>query len=178
LQGYPATFMTSFHLEAGDKRFLNDFIRSFPTVTVVEMDVVIAQIRGIIKQVSAAIELVLGVILIAGALVLIAGGQASVDTRLYEGAILRALGASRGLILGSVVIEFAVLGLFAGVLATVAAELSVYILQTQALAMEYSPHPVLWLVGPLLAVLVIGTLGVWNCRRVVSTPPLLVLREI
>lgn len=178
LQGYPATFMTSFHLAAGDKRFLNDFIRSFPTVTVVEMDVVIAQIRGIIDQVSAAIELVLAVILVAGALVLIAGVQASVDSRLYEGAILRALGARRGLILGSVVIEFAALGLFAGVLATVAAELSVFILQTQVLAMDYSPHPMLWLVGPAVAVLMIGALGVWNCRRVVSTPPLLVLREI
>ncbi len=178
LQGYPATFMTSFHLDSSDKRFLNDFIRSFPTVSVIEMDVVIAQIRGIIDQVSVAIELVLAVILAAGGLVLIAGVQASVDSRLYEGAILRALGASRSLILGALVIEFAVLGLFSGVLATVGAEIAVYILQTQVLAMDYTPHPVLWLVGPVVAVLMIGGLGVWNCRRVVSTPPLLVLREI
>lgn len=178
LQGYPATFMTSFHLDSSDKHFLNEFIRDYPTVSVIEMDVVIAQIRGIINQVSAAIELVLAVILAAGGLVLIAGVQASVDSRLYEGAILRALGASRSLILGAVVIEFAVLGLFSGLLATVGAELAVYILQTQALAMDYQPHPLLWLVGPVVAVLMIGGLGVWNCRRVVSTPPLLVLREI
>ena len=178
LQGYAATFMTSFHLENTDKRFLNEFIRSFPTVSVIEMDVVIEQIRNIITQVSAAIELVLVVILIAGALVLIAGVQASVDARLFEGAILRALGASRGLIMGGLVIEFAVLGLFAGLLATVAAEISVYILQTQALDMSYRPHPVLWLVGPVVAVVMIGALGVWNCRRVVSSPPLLVLREL
>ncbi len=178
LQGYPATFMTSFHLDSSDKRFLNDFIRAFPTVSVIEMDVVIAQIRGIINQVSAAIELVLAVILAAGGLVLIAGVQASVDARLFEGAILRALGAGRSLILGAVVIEFAVLGLFSGLLATVGAEISVYILQTQVLSMDYRPHPLLWLVGPVVAVLMIGGLGVWNCRRVVSTPPLLVLREI
>ncbi|MEP5764518.1 MAG: FtsX-like permease family protein [Halieaceae bacterium] len=178
LQGYAATFMTSFHLEAKDKRFLNEFIRSYPTVSVIEMDLVIAQVRTIIAQVSAAIELVLAVILAAGALVLIAGVQSSVDARLYEGAILRALGASRGLILGSVVIEFAALGLFAGLLATVAAEIAVAILQTQALDMSYSPHPEIWLLGPLLAVLMIGALGVWNCRRVVSSPPLLVLREL
>jgi putative ABC transport system permease protein len=178
LQGYAATFMTSFHLESADKRFLNEFIRSFPTVTVIEMDVVIDQVRTIIEQVSAAIELVLVVILIAGALVLIAGVQASVDTRLFEGAILRALGASRGLILGGLVIEFAALGLFAGLLATIAAEISVFILQTQALDMSYTPHPMLWLVGPVVAVVMIGALGVWNCRRVVSSPPLLVLREL
>ena len=178
LQGYPATFMTSFHLESGDKGFLNEFIRSFPTVTVVEMDVVIKQVRGIITQVSAAIELVLGVILAAGALVLIAGVQASVDARLYEGAILRALGAQRRLIMGALVIEFSALGLFAGLLATFAAEISVFILQTEALDMDYSAHPLLWSLGPLVAVVLIGALGVWNTRKVVSSPPLLVLREL
>jgi putative ABC transport system permease protein len=178
LQGYPATFMTSFHLDAADKPFLNGFIRAYPTVTVIEMDVVIAQVRGIITQVSSAIELVLLVILFAGALVLIAGVQSSVDSRLFEGAILRALGASRGLILGGVVIEFAALGLFAGLLATVAAEIAVFVLQTRALEMQYSMHPEIWLLGPAAAVLLIGALGVWNCRRVVSSPPLLVLREL
>jgi putative ABC transport system permease protein len=178
LQGFPATFMTSFHLESSEKSFLNEFIREFPTVTVVEMDVVIAQVRSIISQVSAAIELVLGVILAAGALVLIAGVQASVDSRLYESAVLRALGARRKLLLGSLIIEFSALGLFAGLLATVAAELSVLILQTQVLDMEYTPHPMLWMIGPLVGVAIIGTLGVWNCRQVVSSPPVAVLREL
>ena len=178
LRGYPATFMTSFHLDRSEKSLLNQFIRQYPTVTVIEMDVVIEQVRGIINQVSAAIELVLVVILSAGALVLIAGVQSTVDTRLYEGAILRALGARRGLILGGVVIEFAALGFFAGLLATVAAEIAVYVLQTFALDMDYSPHPEIWLLGPVMAVLMIGALGVWNCRRVVSSPPLLVLREL
>ena len=178
LQGYPATYMTSFHLDTADKGFLNTFIREFPTVTVVEMDVVIEQVRSIIEQVSAAIELVLVVILVAGALVLTAGVQASVDARLHEGAILRALGASRRLIMGALVIEFAVLGLFAGVLATVAAEITAFILQTEVLGMGYSAHPMLWGLGPLVAVALIGALGVWNTRRVVSSPPLLVLREL
>ncbi len=178
LRGYPATFMTSFHLDRTEKPFLNTFIRQYPTVTVIEMDVVIEQVRGIINQVSAAIELVLVVILSAGALVLIAGVQSTVDTRLYEGAILRALGARRNLILGGVVIEFAALGFFAGLLATIAAEIAVYVLQTFALEMNYNPHPQIWLLGPIMAVVMIGALGVWNCRRVVSSPPLLVLREL
>lgn len=178
LQGYPATFMTSFHLERKDKQFLNQFIRNFPTVTVVEMDVVINQVRTIIGQVSSAIELVLVVILAAGALVLIAGVQASVDARLQEAAILRTLGASRRLLLGSLVIEFSALGFFAGVLATIGAELSVMILQIAVLDMDYTPHPLLWLLGPAAGILLIGGLGVWNCRQVVSVPPLAVLREL
>ncbi|HBM83302.1 MAG TPA: ABC transporter permease, partial [Halieaceae bacterium] len=84
LAPYPATFMTSFYLQPEQKPFLNGFIRQFPTVTVVEMDVVVAQVRGIVSQVSAAVELVLAVIMAAGALVLVAGVQASVDARMHE----------------------------------------------------------------------------------------------
>jgi len=178
LAGYPATFMTSFHLDPADKDVLNQLLRSFPTVTIIEMDVVIAQIRDIIVQVSRAIELVLLVIFGAGALVLIAGVQASVDARMQESAILRALGAPRRLILGGLLIEFAALGLCAGLLAVMGAELSVYVLQTQAMEMDYRPSPWLWPVGVGAGALAIAALGVWSCRKVVSTPPVAVLREL
>jgi putative ABC transport system permease protein len=178
LVDYPATFMTAFHLDPDNKAFLNRFIRAFPTVTVIEMDVVVEQIRGIIAQVSAAIELVLGVILAAGALVLVAGVQASVDARMHESAILRALGASRRLILGGLLIEFAALGLFAGLLATVAAEFSVFVLQTQAMDMRYTPTPWVWPIGLAVGAVTIASLGVFACRRVVSSAPIAVLREL
>ena len=178
LRNYPATYMSSFHLQSGEKAFLNQLVRQFPTVTVVEMDVVLQQLRSIIGQVSAAVELVLGMILAAGALVLIAGVQASVDSRRLESALLRSLGARRGLLLGSLWIEFSALGLCAGLLATIGAELSVWLLQSRVLEMDYVAHPLLWLLGPLSGVLLIGVLGVWNCRKVVSTPPLVVLREL
>ena len=178
LADYPATFMTSFYLAPGDKAFLNRFIRTFPTVTVIEMDVVVEQIRSIVQQVSAAIELVLAVILAAGSLVLVAGVQASVDARMHESAILRALGARRGLVLGGLFIEFATLGLFAGLLATVAAELSVYMLQEWVMDMRYTPSPWVWPLGIGAGVVLIGGLGVFSCRKVVSSPPVALLREL
>jgi putative ABC transport system permease protein len=178
LAPYPATFMTSFHLDPADKVFLNRFIRRFPTVTVIEMDIVVEQIRTIVNQVSAAIELVLAVILAAGGLVLVAGVQASVDARMHESAILRALGARRNLILGGLLIEFATLGLFAGLLATVAAELSVYMLQSWVMDMSYSPSPWVWPVGIGCGMVLIAGLGVFSCRKVVSSPPVALLREL
>jgi putative ABC transport system permease protein len=178
LASYPATFMTSFHLAPDNKVFLNSFIRRFPTVTVIEMDLVINQIRSIINQVSAAIELVLAVILATGALVLVAGVQASVDARMHESSILRALGARRQLILGGLLIEFAALGLFAGLLATVAAELSVALLQIWVMDMSYAPSPWLWPFGLGAGTLLIAGLGVFSCRKVVSHPPVAVLREL
>ncbi|MEM8563506.1 MAG: FtsX-like permease family protein [Pseudomonadota bacterium] len=178
LAPYPATFMTSFFLPSGDKAFLNEFVRSFPTVTVIEMDVVVEQIRTIVDQVSSAIELVLAIILATGSLVLVAGIQASVDARMHESAILRALGARRGLLLGGLFIEFAALGLFAGLLATVAAESSVYVFQEWVMDMRYSPTPSVWPLGIGLGMLLIAGLGVFNCRKVVSSPPVALLREL
>ena len=177
LTDFSATFMTSFHLGEKKKTFLNPFIREFPTVSVFEMDVVIAQLRNIVKQVSAAVELVLAIILLAGALVLIAGVQASVDSRRQESALLRALGARRGLVLGALAIEFASLGFFAGLLAVLGAELSAFALQVWVLELGYRPSFWLWPVGVGGAMLLIGALGVISCRSSVSTPPLLVLRE-
>ena len=178
LSRYPGMLLTSFYLEPGQKPVIGDLIDDFPTLTVIELDVVIDEIRAIVDQVSQAIELVLMIIMVAGALVLIAGVTASVDERLHESAILRALGARRGRILGAIAIEFSMMGAIAGVLAVVGAELSGWLLQTQMLELDYQPGWILWPFGLVLGALVIGGLGTYTCRRVVSVPPIQVLREL
>jgi putative ABC transport system permease protein len=94
-------------------------VRALPTVTVIELDIVIREMRAVVDQVARALELVLGVILMAGGLVLISGVRSSLDGRLRESALLRAVGARRGLVLGALWIEFLVLGGLAGLLAGV-----------------------------------------------------------
>lgn len=178
LSQYPAMFITSFHLRPENKLFLNRLIRQYPTATVIEMDIVVEQIRQVVGQVSAAIELVLVIILAAGGLVLIAGVQSSVDDRMREGAILRALGGKQRLLLGGLMIEFSVLGLLAGGLAVLGAEGSTWLLKTRVLDMDYAPSMWIWPVGLVLGTLVIAVLGVLSCRSVVSTSPLTVLREL
>jgi putative ABC transport system permease protein len=178
LDDFPSTYMTSFHLEPENKLFLNRMLKRYPTITVIEVDAIIAQIKAIIAQVSLAIELVLTLILLSGTLVLLSSIQASMDERFQQHAILRTLGASRKLIMGSLVIEFCALGLFAGLLATAGSEATVYGLETQIFDLEYTAHPWLWLLGPAVGVLLIGVIGTFATRRVVLTPPTAVLRDL
>ncbi len=178
LADVPATYMTSFYLAPDRKRFLNDILSNYPTITVIEVDELINQVQQIVSRVTQAVELVLVLVLGAGALVLIASIQASRDQRMKEHALIRTLGGSRRLIAGSLASEFSILGLFAGVVAVVGAEITVYALESQVFEMAYQARPWFWLVGPLLGTLIVVTVGYLGTRSLISTPPATVLRDL
>ena len=172
-----ATFLSTALMEREQKILLNDLIRLFPTVVIIEIDALIEQIQTIIAQVTSAIELISILVLICGALVLLSCVNASLDERFRENAILRTLGAGKKLILTSLLIEFASIGIVAGLIATIGAEVTLYYLQEQVFQQEFSPHYWVWAAGPLLGMLIIGGLGINSTRRVVHTSPLAVLRS-
>ena len=178
LADVPATYMTSFYLPPDRKRFLNDILSRYPTITVIEVDELISQVQQIVSRVTQAVELVLVLVLGAGALVLIASIQASRDQRMKEHALIRTLGGSRRLIAGSLASEFSILGLFAGVVAVVGAEITVYALESQVFEMPYQARPWFWLAGPLIGTLIVVTVGYLGTRSLISTPPATILRDL
>jgi len=178
LRDVPATYMTSFYLAPQDKAFLNRLLAAFPTMTVIEVDKVIAQIQSIVGRVTQAVQLVLSLVLVAGCLVLIASIQASGEERLREHALLRALGASRRLVRGALGAEFALLGAFAGLIAAFGAEVTVFALDKQVFELSPQLHPWVWLAGPVLGAAVVCGIGLLSTRALVGSPPVMVLREL
>jgi putative ABC transport system permease protein len=178
LSEVPVTYMTSFYLAPDQKPWLNDLLAAFPTVTVIEVDKVIAQIQSIVARVTQAVQLVLALVLGAGALVLVASIQASSEDRLREHALLRALGASRRLVRGALGAEFALLGAFAGVIAALGAEATVFALDKQVFQLAPQFHPWVWATGPALGAAIVGAIGVLGTRRIVAAPPVRVLRAL
>ena len=178
LDGQPATYMTSFYLPRERKPFLNELLSRYPTISVIDVDQILAHLRGIIARVAQAVELMLALVLCAGVLVLIASIQSSRDLRLRELALLRALGGTRRLITGALVIEFATLGAFAGAVAVIGAEITTFALNSQVFELTTGLHPRLWAVGPLFGMLVVTAVGYLGTRGLVHSPPATVLRGV
>jgi putative ABC transport system permease protein len=177
IEGFPATWMTSFYLPPGDKPVLIELVRNYPAVTVLEMDLIIAQVERIFRQVTLAVEYVLLFVLLAGFAVLFAALQASLDERLYEGALLRALGASRRQLRSGHLAEFITLGALAGLVAAIGTECIAWVLYSQVLHFDYSFKWPVWIAAPLLGAVLIGAAGYRGTRPVVERSPVLLLRE-
>ena len=177
LQDLPATYLTSFYLPPHSEKQLVELSRQFPAVTLLQVEALLEQLRSIMAQVSLAVEYVLLFVLAAGLAVLFAGLQATLDERLRQGALLRALGAERRLLLRARRAEFGLLGAGSGLLAAAGCELASFLLYRYALELQWQPHPWLLLL-PLIGALLVGGAGVWGTRRALNASPLTVLREV
>ena len=178
LAGQPSTYMTSFHLPLERKIELSSMLRQFPSITIVDLDRLMEQVRSILGQVTLAVEFVLLFVLLAGFAVLYAALQASLDERLHEGALLRTLGASRRQLRSAHLAEFGLLGGLAGLMAAIGAELIAWLLYTRVFDLDYHWQWPMWLWLPGLGALLIGLVGYLATAQVVRHSPLAVLRRL
>ncbi len=176
LTDLPTTYLTSFYLAPGHDQQVVELARAFPAVTLLQVEALLEQLRSILAQVTLAVEYVLLFVLAAGMAVLFSGLQATLDERIRQGALLRALGAERRLLVKARRIEFGLLGAASGVLAAVGTELISLALYRYAFNLQWHPHP--WLLMlPLVGALLIGGAGVFGTRRALNASPLAVLRD-
>ena len=174
---FPTTYMTSFKLTKEEKSLLRELVAHYPAVTVLEMDRVIEQVGRIFRQVTLTIEYVLVFTLLAGFAVLFAALQASQDDRLYEGALLRALGGNRRQLRTGHLAEFTALGGLAGLLAAMGTECLAWVLYSEVLHLEHSFQWRIWIIAPIAGALLIGVAGYWGTRTVVGRSPMLLLQN-
>ncbi|HEY4368475.1 MAG TPA: FtsX-like permease family protein [Steroidobacteraceae bacterium] len=170
------TYITSVHIPTQQRTVLNDFVRRFPEVTAIDLEAILAQVRGVMDKAALAVQYVFGFTLLAGITVLLAAIQATRDERRYESAMLRTLGASRRTVLQGVAAEFTTLGLLSGTLAAVGASVAGYFLATQVFNLRYSPDPLVWIVGLVAGAALVGISGTLATRSVVNHPPVATLR--
>jgi len=177
LDGFPASYIAGLKVPDAGRDALVQLVRQHPTVSVIDIDAILAQIKGIIDKASLAVQAVFVFTLAAGIAVLFAAVQSTIDERRFESAMLRALGARRRTVLSGVLAEFAALGLVAGMLASAGASLLAAIISVQLFELDYTFNVALWLAGLGGGVMLVCVSGYVAARGAINAPPIEVLRS-
>lgn len=172
----PTTYIASLRLDQEQRSVLVKLVRTHPSISVIDLDSILQQIRGIVEKASLAVQAVFVFTLAAGVAVLFAAVQSTIDERRFESALLRALGARRRTVFAGVMAEFAALGFAAGLLASAGASILAAIVARQLFELPYEFNPLLWIVGLAAGVLVVCVSGYFAARGAVNAHPVDVLR--
>ena len=178
LQDFPATYISSFHLEKNNKDFLTQLVRQFPNVTVLDVQQMINQIRDIMEKVTLIIEAVFLFTLVAGILVMIATMQSTHDERIRDNAIMKTLGASKKQLRKILFTEFFLIGAISSLVATLAANLTGYAIATNLMNMQYQIHITSVGVSLIIGTAIITTTGLIAFWRYHKISPVSTLRQV
>lgn len=173
---FPATYISSFYLSRENKQLLNTLIKNFPSITVLEIDDIMNQVKAIMQQVSSTIGYVMLFVLLAGIIVLAAVMQSSMEQRIQSAVIMRTLGAKKSFLQRSHLTEFALLGYLSGLLAVIGTETISYFLYTQIFDLNFELHFMLWFYGPLFASTLIILISYFYIRNITKSSPTKTLR--
>jgi putative ABC transport system permease protein len=176
IDGYPASYMTSFHLPERQLDTLAALAGAFPNVLVIDIATIIGQVTRIMEQVSAAVQFVFLFTLVAGIVVLYAAVAATRDERVFEAAVLRTLGASRRQVTLAHCVEFSAIGALAGLFAAAGATGLGYFVATRVLNVPFAPGGLIWVLGVAGGMAGVAVAGLAATRGVLRVPPLASLR--
>ncbi len=178
LDGQPVSYVTSFYLPPRHNDLLNALVQQFPNLLVIDVAQIMAQVQIMMTQVSKAVQFVFLFTLLAGLVVFYAAMASTQDERIQQAAVMRTLGASRAQLTRAHLAEFAVIGALAGLVAAAGASGLGFVLAVKVLNLSYNFSPLAWVAGVALGSAGIALAGHLGTRRVLSTPPMLVLREL
>ncbi len=178
LDALPASAIASVYVPPDTTDVLPGFVKTFPGITVLALDKLIANIEAVFAQIIGAIQLLLGFLLAAGMAVVVATLLASLDARQQEAVLLRTLGAQRAYLAKGLWSEFIALGVLAGLLASVCAEIAMALIAERLFELPVRLHPWLWLALPTAGALLVGMSGWLTTRHITRVPPMQSIRTM
>jgi putative ABC transport system permease protein len=149
---------------------------AYPTVTVISIADVLLRIETVVDQITVVIRFLAGFSILAGLTILASSIASTRFRRMREAVVLKTLGASRTRIVKTFSVEFSVLGLLAGVVGVIFANLLTRVLLHK---MQVGFHVEWWAaVAALIGTAVLATGTGWIASyRILGLRPLQVLRE-
>jgi putative ABC transport system permease protein len=125
----PATWYGGVHMDPRQVANMERaFFAAYPTVTVINIADVLDRIESLVDQITLVVRLLAGFSILAGLMILASSIASTRFRRMQEAVVLKTLGATRMRIVRTFSVEFSVLGLLAGVVGVIFANLLTRIL--------------------------------------------------
>jgi putative ABC transport system permease protein len=157
--------------------FERNLLQQFPNVTSVDLRASLMQVQKVLDQVIRAVEFLFAFTLLAGLLVLTAAVTSTREERKREFAIMRALGATGRLLSQVQTAELMGVGLMAGFLASMVAELVGWGLARFVFEFEWNASLWVPVAGALTGAVLAWVAGWWGLAEVLRQPVSQTLRQ-
>ncbi len=178
LAGLPVVWYGGVHCDPGATATVQRALyQAFPTITVINVAATLEVVRQVILQITYVIQFLAAFSIFAGIVILASSIAGTRYRRIREVVVLKTLGATGPRIATIFSIEFAVLGLVAGFVGLVFANILARLLLLQVLHFDY--HFQLWMnLGAWFATASLTVAAGWLAsHRILGQKPLEVLRE-
>jgi putative ABC transport system permease protein len=177
LKDEPATWYGGAHVAMAQiPQMERALFAAYPTVTVINLADVLDRIESVVDQITFVVRFLAGFSILAGLMILASSIASARFRRMREAVVLKTLGATRMRIVRTFSVEFSVLGLLAGCVGVVFANVLTRVLLRR---LEVAFH-VDWLAtfAALAGTAVLATATGWIASyRILGLRPLEVLRE-
>jgi putative ABC transport system permease protein len=178
LDGAPVTYVATVHVEPDQEVPLQQAaVAAFPNVSAIHVGDVLRNFATVLDRLALAIRAVALFCVVTGGLVMAAALAATRYRRLYESVILKAVGATRGLIARTFAAEYALLGCIGGVLAVGLSSALSWLVLTHVFELTWRLHPVVLFIGLGCTVLLALSVGLLSTFRILGQRPLAILRH-
>ncbi len=177
LQGIPNVWYAAVHVQPKQIPFMErTLFAAYPTVTVINIADILTTVQGVVHQITLVIRFLAAFSILSGAIILASSVASTRFRRVREVVVLKTLGATRNRIATVFSIEFLVLGLLAGAVGVVFANLLSRVLLHK---MDVPYHPEFVISGvSIIATAVLAVATGWIASfRILGQKPLEVLRE-
>lgn len=178
LEGAPFTYVATVRVSPQEEVPLQQsIVASFPNVSAIHIGDVLDNFSRVLDRLALAIQAVALFCLLAGGLVMAAALAATRYRRLYESVILKALGATRGLLARAFAIEYALLGAVAGLIGLTLGTALSWVVLRYVFDLPWSVRPEVLGSGLLLTMLLTLIVGFSSTYRILGQRPLSILRH-
>ncbi|MBT5456859.1 MAG: FtsX-like permease family protein [Rhodospirillaceae bacterium] len=162
----PQTHIATLMLDARAESPVEDAVSAkFANITAIRVKDILVTLTELMERIAGAVRVTASITVLAGALVLggaIAGGH---QRRVYDGVVLKVLGARRKQILATFLMEYAFLALSTAFAATIMGSVAGWAVLTKVMRVDWSPVPAAILVtalGASLFIIVLALAGTWR----------------